>query len=382
MTVGRKIIHDSQTIRVILQPGETDDFFVTFNELGLKINADSFWGDKLFADTKFSSVGFVTATPNWYPPDEMEPAISAVKSIIGRRRIIAYGHSQGGYGALKYSRALGAQVVVAFCPQWSIDPSDVAGVDGRFHSYHRVDLQNGLQINSDDLAGDRYLIFDKEARFDKWNVEKILGLGGSKVIRCPFTGHQSVRILSEGGVSREFVNIFRQPQDDYTQSLRKLIREARVKSATYKRNLLNYLATRGSVTLFEKYALGTPEHIVGGVRINLAIKQNDVELLKNIVPATSSVILGNSDLMALWKIFHNRNMIKEELYVANVLAEKFKNDPWKRLHTVNSLIRANLKHEAEIQLREIINQFGTKIGSDHIKRFAKILGLEDISGKI
>ena len=107
-----------------------------------------------------------------------------------------------------------------------------------------------------------------------------------------------------------------------------------------------------------------------------------MEFLKNIVPATSSVILGNSDLMALWKIFHNRNMIKEELCVANVLAEKFRNDPWKRLHTVNSLIRANLKHEAEIQLREIITQFGTKVGSDHIKGFAKILGLEDISGKI
>lgn len=383
MTFGRDIIYDGTTIRVIFQPGKTEALFVTFNELGSTISGDRFWGDALFEELNVSAIGFMTATPNWYPSQEMASAISSVKAIIAGKRVITYGHSQGGYGALKYSRKLDAQAVISFCPQWSINPADTIGNDGRFARFHEPEWQNGLQITSDDLSGDRYIIFDEQHKFDKWNAKKILELGGSKSVICPFTGHESVRLIAEGGRSRKLISTFIDYRPDYASEVRHLLREARRKSGTYKRGIVDYLIRKGKTSSLERWIIECRDDSIGiYARINLAVLRNDVDFLKDVLMSTSHAVLIKCNLIALWTIFHKRNMIEQELYIAKIFPKSFANDPWKRLHTVNSLMRANQNIEAEIELRQIVTQFGTKIGADHIKNFAKKLGITEINDNL
>ena len=128
----KSLIYESEHIAVVSQPAPSPAFFVTFNELYLQAGGLEFWGDKLLERLGVGSVGVVSKRPNWYPQKDMEVACRLISGIADGRRLITYGHSQGGYGALKYARRLEAALSLAFCPQWSINPADVGAFDERY----------------------------------------------------------------------------------------------------------------------------------------------------------------------------------------------------------------------------------------------------------
>ena len=110
----RRIIFQSDNVRLILDEKGTDTVIVSFNEMNFAWNGDQYWGQKLLEPLQVTVLGFVTPEPNWYPPDDMKGAIPAAIEAIAGRRVVTYGFSQGGYGALKFSRALSASTAVAF----------------------------------------------------------------------------------------------------------------------------------------------------------------------------------------------------------------------------------------------------------------------------
>jgi hypothetical protein len=379
--IKKSVLFRSQHILVIAQIGETDGIFVTFNEMGLTENGDRFWGDSLFEKLKISSIGIMTPTPNWYPEQDMISALSVIESVTKGRRVVTYGHSQGGYGALKYSKALNAAAVLAFCPQWSINPHDVRTFDERFQSYYRSDLRNGLRIERNDVSENSYLLFDRRSKLDLWNANKILQFPGTTAIHCPFSGHDTVRLPAEGGRSADLVSLFMTESADYSGMLKKIIRQARKKSATYRRHAYKYLVSRGKFSKLEKLLPGCSGDLATEVSIMLAIGQLRFDEAQELIVTCPLKVLGNIGILECWTICRNNNLAHAELRIACDIVSHYDADAWMRLHAVNTFMKVGLFEEAKRELQVIINRFGLKVGVNHIKTFAQRLGLAEIEAR-
>lgn len=63
---------------------------------------------------------------SWFPQASMIELEKAISPILeGFKNIVGYGGSMGGYAAIKYSNLLNMNRVIAFVPQYSIDPEQV-----------------------------------------------------------------------------------------------------------------------------------------------------------------------------------------------------------------------------------------------------------------
>src|SRR3712207_6847911 len=115
-----------------MHEGESDYLLLTFATKNENADGKSFWARSIAETGNINAIGFMPKGPNWYPAPDMRSAIAEISSYLARfNRIVVYGQSMGSYAALKYSKALGATHVLAFSPQYSIDPTDVGSVDRR-----------------------------------------------------------------------------------------------------------------------------------------------------------------------------------------------------------------------------------------------------------
>lgn len=202
-----QIIYDGDHLLVATKERdiETKAVFVTFNEHGFAPGGMRFWGDQIVDKLPISGVGIVSKKPNWYPEADMHKAMPAIFDFIGQRPVITYGFSQGGYGALKYSAALGARGTLSFSPQISINPKDV-DFDKRFHQYHEEDLRNGEMILPNDVGQNSFVFYDPHEKLDCINAEMITEYSGVNRVICPFTDHGSIRQITDTGVSTYFLD--------------------------------------------------------------------------------------------------------------------------------------------------------------------------------
>lgn len=105
------------------------------------------WGQEPIDKLGISTLGVVCKGNLWYPSEGMKDACAAAAVVANRfTTCVLYGFSMGAYGALKYSRAIGATQVIALSPQWSIDPADVYSHDQRLLSYCQPNLNEGMSI--------------------------------------------------------------------------------------------------------------------------------------------------------------------------------------------------------------------------------------------
>jgi hypothetical protein len=125
--------------------------------------------------------------PNWYPARDMRSAIAEISPYLARFTGSLYTGSRWAlYAALKYSKALGATHVLAFSPQYSIDPTDVGSVDRRFLSSFRSELHQGMAIKAGDVQGDVYIFYDPYDVEDRFHVSLIRQAAPSvREIRVP-----------------------------------------------------------------------------------------------------------------------------------------------------------------------------------------------------
>ncbi|MEJ0047638.1 MAG: hypothetical protein WDN04_17090 [Rhodospirillales bacterium] len=98
------------------------------------------------------------------------PALSNLLQGRFPRRIL-YGHSQGGYAAIKFSRALGATTVLAFSPQYSIDRRLIA--DERVNKYYTGQRHAGMWPEPRDTAGSIFLFYDPYDAADTAHANRI-----------------------------------------------------------------------------------------------------------------------------------------------------------------------------------------------------------------
>lgn len=154
-----------------------------------------------FARAGFSQLIIRTAANDWFVNAEteaLEGALAGLAPNFGPVR--ALGFSMGGYGALRFARALGLRSLVAVSPQVSIDPA-VVPFDRRYRAESsgfdpRVGALRGREVRG--LAG--IVVIDPTIRADLRHARMIRNLfPGLRLARLAFGGHPASRVLRDAG---------------------------------------------------------------------------------------------------------------------------------------------------------------------------------------
>lgn len=223
------LIYSDENLEVFHRAGSSSYVLVTFNEMEMQANGSRFWGQRFCEKADVSAVGFISRRPNWFPAASMAKASVAVAPILRQAsERILYGHSQGGYAALRYRRLLDADVAIAFCPQISIDPQTVP-FDGRFTRHFTPSLHEDMAIAPEHAAGRAYVFHDPFHAVDRKHAARIAALQERTwLVPVHMTGHGTIRAFA--GTARGLALVEACRADD-VKGLRGLVRAARIEAA-------------------------------------------------------------------------------------------------------------------------------------------------------
>ena len=252
-------IFENEDIQVLHRTGSTPYTLATFSIIGFKVTGRTFWQQDLCDFLDVEAIGFVCKNNNWFPVRSMVPAIAAALAVTSKP-VITWGHSQGGYGALKYSAPLHAIFAIASSPQYSIDPSTLPIVP-HFEQFFRPDLHQGMEIRREDLSCRIFVIHDPLERRDEKHVSRILQVGSDLTTLLPLhhIGHNAMDVLADPRVILRLIAAGRGEQD--LSLARSKMRTLKKRSIRYSINLARRLLQRGrsaaALTVLEKVlALG------------------------------------------------------------------------------------------------------------------------------
>lgn len=115
---------------VLVRSVPTEDarrWVVTFDNYGLGPGFDRpGFGEDFLRRSGISAIHVMGRREDWYQYPEMAEAMAAVRAATaGAERVMTYGSSMGGYAALRFADAAGANAVLAISPQYSVDPAKV-----------------------------------------------------------------------------------------------------------------------------------------------------------------------------------------------------------------------------------------------------------------
>lgn len=116
----------SENVLVRSVPAEdVSRWVVTFDNYGIGRGFDRLaFGEAFFCKSAVSAIHVMGAREDWYQYPEMAQVMAVVRrATAGAARVMTYGSSMGGYAALRFADAAGANAVLAISPQYSLDPA-------------------------------------------------------------------------------------------------------------------------------------------------------------------------------------------------------------------------------------------------------------------
>ncbi|TNC74621.1 alpha/beta hydrolase [Rubellimicrobium roseum] len=193
-----EVVFDGDRLRAVLFRGRSDRTIVTFDYR--QDGRDGFTPDSHstgFARQGFGQLCLKTRANDWYVNDETA-ALEAVLAGLALGRTQALGFSMGGYGALRFARALRLAQAVVVSPQ----VSPVAAWDGRYRAeVPGWDEALGALPPLPGLKG--LIVFDPFVAEDLVHVRAIRASApGLTPVRLPFGGHPAIRTLRGAGGMR------------------------------------------------------------------------------------------------------------------------------------------------------------------------------------
>jgi hypothetical protein len=195
-------VFDGEALRAVLWRGRSERLVVTFDYR--QDGRDGFSADDHstgFARQGFSQLAIKTRANDWFVNGETAAMETALAEVAGGfARVQALGFSMGGYGALRFARALGMRQVVVVSPQ----ASPVASWEGRYRG-EVPGWEPGLgELRSRAVATLRgLLVFDPFAAEDRLHARAVLALFPAlRPVRLGHGGHPAIRTLRGAGGMR------------------------------------------------------------------------------------------------------------------------------------------------------------------------------------
>ncbi len=220
---------------------------ITFDSLNdfSHLRATGVSGEKVAVYCEADHLNIGTGKTDWFQSPELQSVVDAASKLRGNyEEAILYGHSMGGYAALLLSGALRATSVVAFVPQFSVNP-DVTPFDQRFRGYTtNVDFCYDNMSETISKSVRKYIVFDPYCREDRGHFDLINENPNVVPIRIPFCGHYPGQLLREAGILRSTV-VELLLETIPMGALRKRLRAARRRSHRYFVEKASHVARRG-----------------------------------------------------------------------------------------------------------------------------------------
>ncbi|ENW84741.1 hypothetical protein F908_00343 [Acinetobacter sp. NIPH 284] len=239
--MDKQIIFEDEHIRVIFLKGSSDTLVVSFGDLISRAKGMSINAEKSLIKYQYNVIGIMPKQKSWFPQSSMLEMQRQIQPTLQQfEQIVGYGGSMGGYAAIKYSNLLNMHKIVAFVPQYSIDPDVVH--DRRYAEFFDASIHQNMQIQADEVDSSReyIIVYDPYYAEDKEHFLKIQPLlPKMHVIHLPFTGHEALSVLASSQLLNDFVE---QPFE--ITYFYKRVREVKKQSKFYYRHVLDALLTR------------------------------------------------------------------------------------------------------------------------------------------
>lgn len=215
-------------IRLRVVHGRADLLVVGFHPLSHHAAPDApFWGQRLAEKYGLSWLAIESDGVGWFPQVEMLAVVEEARVLIANYPTrLFYGYSMGAYAALKYSRQLGADTVLALAPQVSIDPAQVGDFDQRYVAHFSSELHAGMQLTASDLGGRCYWVYDPRHAVDAEHLRRLCS-DAVRPVAVPHIGHYPIELATRSGGFLQLAELVQDPRIDQSAQLARLFRQVK-----------------------------------------------------------------------------------------------------------------------------------------------------------
>ncbi|MFC0510084.1 hypothetical protein [Asaia spathodeae] len=193
----KMIVYEGDEIVLHHHKGNSAYTIITFTGINFETVARDFFLLKNVARIRdLDVIGFATKKPNWFLSDEMDEAIRVIDQLLGPDRVrLVFGQSMGGYAALKFSRKLSADYVMALSPKFSIHP-DECDIKEEYRKY-LTDKMVNMSIKPGDIGGRPFILSDPKDRVDAYHTHLLHNVSPD-IVHVPtfYSGHVVYESLS------------------------------------------------------------------------------------------------------------------------------------------------------------------------------------------
>jgi pimeloyl-ACP methyl ester carboxylesterase len=220
------------------------------------------FGEEFFQGEGLDAIHVINRCNRWYQHPERDDALAAVAAAVrDYDRAITYGSSMGGYAALRYAVACGADTAIAISPQFTVDPRVVPWEVRWQPDVAKTRFAEPVYAP----AARQYVFYDPRVASDDQHIDLIAATGTTTRIRIPHGGHPVAALLAETGVLQAAVRGIVAGDFD-PHAVRTQVRRERTASPHQYFVLASHCARRHpsiAVRLLERAAQIRPEsHIV------------------------------------------------------------------------------------------------------------------------
>jgi tetratricopeptide (TPR) repeat protein len=237
------LLGETENIRLWHWPGEGPETLVIFTPAGWSPAAvpGGWWGHGLVERLGWSAIIFAAHQPSWYPAAEMATLLPLALAAAPPGRRITFGQGMGGYGALKYGRALAAEATVALAPAFSIDPADMPA-DRRARVEFDPQRNAGMAVRPADLAALPIIAFDPLLRPDLAQAQRLAAMSPIRAVPLRRGGGALAALLGETG---RLAPLLRATLEGDAPGAVAILREARRASPRLRAAVAKALEARG-----------------------------------------------------------------------------------------------------------------------------------------
>jgi hypothetical protein len=197
-----EILHQSENLLVrycyFKQSGPIMVLFPSLDERTQSTNKKGF-GEDLFSSMQRNHILITCRDNSWFQYSDMAEACASIKAITkNHKKVVAYGSSMGGYGAMAFTGWIGANIAISIAPQYSVDPTKVPFED-RWHSFRR-----GISaFVCDDFPSQanteckNYIFYDPFYKRDAEHAKLLQDAAAATECYLSFGGHLCAKLASD-----------------------------------------------------------------------------------------------------------------------------------------------------------------------------------------
>jgi hypothetical protein len=163
------------------------------------------FGELYFTRERMDAIHVLCRGNDWYQYAEMPTITAAIRSAVeGAQRVITYGTSMGGYAAIRFADAIGADIALAISPQYSVDPRKMPSERRWLDDQRRIRFLPGVDGRIR-FAGRVIIAYDPELALDRLHVERFEKDVKVEHLPLPHAGHPASTYLHETGILQPLV---------------------------------------------------------------------------------------------------------------------------------------------------------------------------------